>query len=177
MRSSLSSQVTICSSFSKISILIFQANYVRSYVNLKLGLFLGPLYIDLLFGSEIQNVLMKFLHSICFKIWVFFFIDGLSVYLMNCTSNPINCEKHRIVGYPTLVLFRRISLEKQQSCLLSNATFTHIRLDYHGHMEVDTHLDFFNAMTLVCFGLPSVLIYLHIYQGCRTAYLKGLCCH
>ncbi|XP_065069365.1 uncharacterized protein LOC135694516 [Rhopilema esculentum] len=80
-------------------------------------------------------------------------MHGVSVYLMNCTSDPVNCKRNKVTGYPTLALFRSISEEESRTCLIANSTSSSVRLDYHGNMEIGDILNWLSkaAMSAVEF--------------------------
>lgn len=55
---------------------------------------------------------------------------GASVFVHNCSSDPLTCERYSITGYPTLTAFRSLSWSTVESCSSSHSTY--LRLDYHG---------------------------------------------
>ncbi|XP_032219728.2 uncharacterized protein LOC5519100 isoform X1 [Nematostella vectensis] len=57
---------------------------------------------------------------------------GASMYLMNCTTQPISCNKQGITGYPTITAYRSLSWEASERCFPPNHTSHYIRMDYHG---------------------------------------------
>lgn len=55
---------------------------------------------------------------------------GASLYIHNCSSDPLACHRYGITGYPTLTAFRSLSWSAVGSCSSSQSTY--LRLDYHG---------------------------------------------
>ncbi|XP_068676963.1 uncharacterized protein [Montipora foliosa] len=55
---------------------------------------------------------------------------GASLYIHNCSSDPLTCQRYGITGYPTLTAFRSLSWSAVESCSSSQPTY--LRLDYHG---------------------------------------------
>eukprot|EP00794_Sanderia_malayensis_P008174 gene8174-9050_t len=75
-------------------------------------------------------------------------IHGVSVYLMSCTANPIQCKANQVTGYPTLALFRSLSEEESRSCALQNSTSSSVRLDYHELLQVDDILKWLSKASM-----------------------------
>lgn len=76
------------------------------------------------------------------------YLDGVSVYLMNCTHSPIKCKEYHVTGYPTLLLFRTIQSEKRQRCLRSELLIEPTWVDYHGTFEATTILTWLADVTI-----------------------------
>ena len=64
------------------------------------------------------------------------FSSGSAMYIMNCTSDPLNCQRQGITGYPTLTAFRSLSWSAAEACLGSHSKSSYIRHDYHGPIAV-----------------------------------------
>ena len=62
---------------------------------------------------------------------------GAPVFVHNCSSDPLTCERYSITGYPTLTAFRSLSWSTVESCSSSHSTY--LRLDYHGVVFVSLH--------------------------------------
>ncbi len=62
---------------------------------------------------------------------------GASVFVHNCSSDPLTCERYGITGYPTLTAFRSLSWSAVARCSSSHSTY--LRLDYHGPVVVSNH--------------------------------------
>ena len=72
--------------------------------------------------------------------------EGSSVYLMNCTSDPMTCSRNSLRGFPNLSAFRGLEWPKFSRCLTSqSAKLKFTKLDYHG-------------VLLVCVCLPYSFI-------------------
>ncbi|XP_006813737.1 uncharacterized protein LOC102808825 [Saccoglossus kowalevskii] len=76
------------------------------------------------------------------------FIDGCSVYLVNCTASPITCQEQKIVGFPTLIGYRKLNWLDNEKCISLSMTDHYIRLDYHGAITVKLVLEWFSQVTL-----------------------------
>lgn len=55
---------------------------------------------------------------------------GASVFVHNCSTDPLTCQRYGVTGFPTLTAFRSLSWSAVESCSSSHSTY--IRLDYHG---------------------------------------------
>lgn len=56
------------------------------------------------------------------------------MFVHNCSTDPLTCQRYGITGYPTLTAFRSLSWSAVESCSSSHSTY--IRLDYHGPIVV-----------------------------------------
>lgn len=56
------------------------------------------------------------------------------MFVHNCSTDPLTCQRYSITGYPTLTAFRSLSWSAVESCSSSHSTY--IRLDYHGPIVV-----------------------------------------
>lgn len=92
------------------------------------------------------------------------FIEGGSMYLVNCTVDHFLCKHHDIRGYPTVTAFRGLGWLHSSRCLgdmkLSEHT-NYVRLDYHGVLLHDSIMEWFArvstpAITDNLFDWPDV---------------------
>ncbi|XP_070564274.1 uncharacterized protein [Ptychodera flava] len=79
------------------------------------------------------------------------YLDGGSVYLVNCTNSPIICEEQSIVGFPTLIAYRKLGWLESEKCVSPRLRSHYSRLDYHGSLVVDEIMEWFSQA-----AVPSV---------------------
>ncbi|XP_031559856.1 uncharacterized protein LOC116296034 [Actinia tenebrosa] len=71
---------------------------------------------------------------------------GASMYLMNCTTDPVHCDQFGITGYPTLTAFRSLSWSVVEQCYPSSQQSHYIRVDYHGAIVPALVLDWLSNL-------------------------------
>ncbi|XP_064605774.1 uncharacterized protein LOC135470669 [Liolophura sinensis] len=78
------------------------------------------------------------------------FIDGGSVYLVNCTADRELCKDHGVTGFPTLSAYRGLGWLGAGQCVgdqgLSREKY--VRLDYHGVLLTQPIIDWFLSLTV-----------------------------
>ncbi|XP_033737030.1 uncharacterized protein LOC117325157 isoform X2 [Pecten maximus] len=75
------------------------------------------------------------------------FIEGGSMYLVNCSVDHFLCKNLDIRGYPTVTAFRGLGWLHSSRCLgddkLTHYSDNYVRLDYHGVLLHDAIMDWF----------------------------------
>lgn len=62
-------------------------------------------------------------------------IDRAALYLVNCSSSPIICNRYQIQGYPSMKLFRSMPWSGVEGCVTDQLYKQHVILDFHGPFE------------------------------------------
>ncbi|KAL3868487.1 hypothetical protein ACJMK2_041288, partial [Sinanodonta woodiana] len=78
------------------------------------------------------------------------FIDGGTMYMVNCTTEEALCQKHNIRGFPTIVAFRGLGWMQSRACLTdrSQKKFRNfVRQDYHGVIQTKPIMEWFSEMS------------------------------
>ena len=68
----------------------------------------------------------------------FFFAEGSSLYLVNCTSDSHLCDRIGVRGFPSVCAFRGLGWLRGDRCLSMEAGLRAepVKMDYHGVMQV-----------------------------------------
>ncbi|XP_022100194.1 uncharacterized protein LOC110984364 [Acanthaster planci] len=84
-------------------------------------------------------------------------ISGASMYIMNCTSDPVTCAQLSVIGFPTLIAFRGYSETGSEQCVTRGQATQLIRMDYHGMLEEKSIMEWFSEISLPAVKqLPSI---------------------
>ncbi|XP_038068342.1 uncharacterized protein LOC119737800 [Patiria miniata] len=84
-------------------------------------------------------------------------IDGASMYIMNCTSDPVTCSQLRVIGFPTLIAFRGYGEIGSENCVSPGHANQLIRMDFHGMLEEKSIMEWFSEISLPAVKhLPSI---------------------
>ncbi|XP_047123199.1 uncharacterized protein LOC105845492 isoform X1 [Hydra vulgaris] len=75
------------------------------------------------------------------------FLNSTSVYLMNCSENRQICLKYSITGYPTMILFRVLTLNSHSPCFENNYQSEVTSVDYHGDVEFKPIMSWLSKMS------------------------------
>ena len=86
----------------------------------------------ILLMTKFTEVYQQFMVIVCSS------LEGGSVYLMNCTSDPVNCDRHNVSGFPTLVVFRGLGWLYGDQCVTPEMPTRerYVQLNYHGALVV-----------------------------------------
>ncbi|XP_033121449.1 uncharacterized protein LOC117120540 [Anneissia japonica] len=74
------------------------------------------------------------------------FIEGASVYIMNCSSDTEMCERLNIRGFPTVSAFRSVKEHGVENCMSNKKNL--VRIDYHGYIEEKQIMDWFSHVSI-----------------------------
>ncbi|XP_033636382.1 uncharacterized protein LOC117297450 isoform X2 [Asterias rubens] len=75
-------------------------------------------------------------------------IDGGSMYIMNCTSDPTICSQLHVIGFPTLIAFRGYGEIGSEHCVTPGQATQLIRMDYHGVLEEKLIMEWFSEISV-----------------------------
>ncbi|XP_071953771.1 uncharacterized protein [Antedon mediterranea] len=75
------------------------------------------------------------------------FIEGASVYMMNCSEDVKLCDRLKIRGFPTVSAFRSIKENAVENCLSKNRDNL-VRVDYHGYIEEKEIMEWLSRVSI-----------------------------
>lgn len=86
-----------------------------------------------------------------FTIQEFSFLEGGSLYLVNCTTERELCTAHKIRGYPYITAFRGQGWLGHSHCVSQNSEhLPYTRTNYHGVIQVMLELSQINICLTQC---------------------------
>lgn len=113
--------------------------YIRLYCKLSFISSWGFRLFDICFNDRcgVKKKLHHYRWEILKTLWELLFIEGGSLYLVNCTTERELCAAHNIRGYPYITAFRGQGWLGHSHCVSPNSDhLPYTRTNYHGVIQV-----------------------------------------